>query len=314
MSGSLDTSDILVVIDTGDNLSVNLQPPDQYAVSITAGDTYVVNLDLPSTIVSTQADSFYRVADFAVTASYISGASNSWDGLLGKPEGLISSSTQVNYTQLQNIPVGIISSSTQVNYTDIQNKPTLIASASYAQNAVSASFALTASYVSGSVSSWDTLTNKPPGLVSSSVQALGWTVESASFASKVRGVVETSQLSVLTNAPTTATVISSSVKSGIFAATEIIDPPFSSIQHSGVSVEYVAQRTGALRAGALYATWSGSSISYTDVSNTGVGDTSDLSFNFIRVGDNILLRAYSAGLGSGAWTIQCLFKMFSNVT
>jgi hypothetical protein len=104
------------------------------------------------------------------------------------------------------------------------------------------------------------------------------------------------------------------VKSGIFAATEIIDPPFSSIQHSGVSVEYVAQRTGALRAGALYATWSGSSISYTDVSNTGVGDTSDLSFNFIRVGDNILLRAYSAGLGSGAWTIQCLFKMFSNVT
>jgi hypothetical protein len=189
MSGSLDTSDILVVIDTGDNLSVNLQPPDQYAVSITAGDTYVVNLDLPSTIVSTQADSFYRVADFAVTASYISGASNSWDGLLGKPEGLISSSTQVNYTQLQNIPVGIISSSTQVNYTDIQNKPTLIASASYAQNAVSASFALTASYVSGSVSSWDTLTNKPPGLVSSSVQALGWTVESASFASKVRGVV-----------------------------------------------------------------------------------------------------------------------------
>jgi hypothetical protein len=130
----------------------------------------------------------------------------------------------------------------------------------------------------------------------------------------VQGIVDTPQLSILTNVSSTATIISSSVKSGVFAATEIIDPPFSSTQYSGVSVEYVAQRTGALRAGALYATWSGSSVSYTDISNTGVGDTSDLSFNFIRVGSNILLRAYSAGSGSGTWTIQCLFKMFSNVT
>jgi hypothetical protein len=106
------------------------------------------------------------------------------------------------------------------------------------------------------------------------------------------------------------TIISSSIKSGIFNATEIVDPPFPVNSFSGVLVEYVAQRQTAIRAGMLYASWSGSSISYTDVSNADVGETWDLSFNFIKVDNNILLRAYSLGSGSGEWTIQFLFKMF----
>jgi hypothetical protein len=110
-----------------------------------------------------------------------------------------------------------------------------------------------------------------------------------------------------------ATIISSSVTSGVFNATEIIDPPFSVTEYSGVLVDYVAQRASGIRAGSVYGSWSGSNIAYTDISNTDVGDTSDLSFNFIRVGDNILLRAYSLGSGSGAWNIQCLFKMFPNL-
>jgi hypothetical protein len=56
---------------------------------------------------------------------------------------------------------------------------------SFAENSlysVSSSYALTASYVSGAASDWDTLANKPEGLVSSSTQAIDWTVASSSVA------------------------------------------------------------------------------------------------------------------------------------
>lgn len=159
MSGSLDTSDILVVIDKGDEYNVNLQPPDQYGVSIKSGDTYIVNIDLPTTIAATETDTYYRVADFALTAltaSYVSGAATStdWNNITNKPVGLVSASQQVSYTGLSNVPVGILSSSTQIN--QLSN--------------VTASFALTASYVSGAASTWDDISNKPEGLISSSVQ------------------------------------------------------------------------------------------------------------------------------------------------
>lgn len=159
MSGSLDTSDILVVIDKGDEYNVNLQPPDQYGISIKSGDTYIVNIDLPTTIAATETDTYYRVADFALTAltaSYVSGAATStdWNNITNKPVGLVSASQQVSYTGLSNVPVGILSSSTQIN--QLSN--------------VTASFALTASYVSGAASTWDDISNKPEGLISSSVQ------------------------------------------------------------------------------------------------------------------------------------------------
>lgn len=286
MSGSIDTSDILVVIDTGDSVNVNLQQPDQYTVAITSGDTYVVSLDLPSTVIATQRDSTYRVADFAVTASYVSGASNSWDGLLAKPVGIVSSSTQVNYEQLQNIPQGIVSSSVQINTGSFVG--TFIGTSSVA---ITASAANSITFIPISASS----------------------ATSASYATKVQGLVDSSQLTVTTNIPSASAVISSSIKSGIYAATEIIPPALPLHQYSGTVIEYVVQRQSALRTGMLYASWSGSSISYTDVSNTDVGDTTDLSFNFIRADDTILLRVNSVGTGDGAWTVQCLFKLFPNL-
>lgn len=111
----------------------------------------------------------------------------------------------------------------------------------------------------------------------------------------------------------TFTIMSSSVKTGIYAATEIIDPPMSTTQFSAASIEYNAQRTGAIRSGVLLASWINGDISYTDISNADVGDTTDLSFNFIKVDDNILLRANSLGSGTGDWTVQVLFKMFPNL-
>jgi hypothetical protein len=58
----------------------------------------------------------------------------------------------------------------------------LYGTASWARNATTASYALTASYVSGAASTWDTIANKPNGLVSSSAQAVTWTVATASLA------------------------------------------------------------------------------------------------------------------------------------
>lgn len=108
--------------------------------------------------------------------------------------------------------------------------------------------------------------------------------------------------------------ISSSLKSGIFNATELIDPLISATKYSGISIEYTAQRTNAIRSGIILASWSGSNITHTDVSNTEIGeDLNDLSFNFVRIGDDIRFRAYSQGLGSGEWTAQFLFKMFPNL-
>jgi hypothetical protein len=108
--------------------------------------------------------------------------------------------------------------------------------------------------------------------------------------------------------------VSSSKKSGIFNATELIEPLIPATRYSGVSIEYTAQRTNAIRSGIILASWKGSEITHTDVSNTEIGDDiNDLSFNFVRIGDDIRFRAYSQGLGSGEWTVQFLFKMFPNL-
>ncbi len=79
------------------------------------------------------------------------------------------SSSYIEYTNIVNKPT-LVSSSTQIDYNSIQNQPTTIPTASYVLNAVSSSFALTASYVSGAASDWDSIANKPNGLVSSSSQ------------------------------------------------------------------------------------------------------------------------------------------------
>jgi hypothetical protein len=186
-----------------DNIHVNVDLADLMVV-LDKGDNYAVNIQNPSTVVINET-MFYRVANyadsagtasFALTASYVEGVTTSWDTLTNKPAGIVSSSTQVDYTLLQNLPDtiptasfaltavtasyvsgaisnwdslankpdGIVSSSTQVDYTLLQNLPDTIPTASFALTAV------TASYVSGAVTSWDSLLDKPAGIISSSTQ------------------------------------------------------------------------------------------------------------------------------------------------
>lgn len=158
--------------------------------------------------------------------------------------------------------------------------------------------------------------NDTTNFVSSSQQIInsinGQIITPAQITSSFNGNIASTNIQVTTG-ETSNTIISSSVKSGIFDATEVINPPIPVTSFAGVTVDYTAQRIGATRSGVLLASWSGSNVTYTDVSNTDVGETWDLSFNFIRSGNDILLRAYSLGSGSGTWTVQFLFKMFPNL-
>jgi hypothetical protein len=97
----------------------------------------------------------------------IQGAST-WDGLDGKPAGLVSSSaqtianlpsgtvsgsSQVDYTAISNVPSGIISGSSQVDYTSISNVPSGLVSGS-------------------SQISYNGITDIPSAIMSSSAQTL----------------------------------------------------------------------------------------------------------------------------------------------
>lgn len=209
----------------------------------------------------------------------------------------------LSYTNLINVPAGLVSSSTQINTGSFSGS---ITSASYALtssyallagNAISASWAPAAE---GTVVAWNSVTNKPAGLVSSSQQLDPFT-----------GSLYSNNLQI--NSGVNSITITGSAKSGIFNATELIEPLIPADMFAGTTIEYTAQRTGAVRSGNIISSWSGSTITYTDVSNTDVGETWDLSFNLIRIDDNIRLRAYSLGSGSGNWTVQVLFKLFPNL-
>lgn len=294
MSGSLDTSDILVVVDKGDQLKVSLQPPDQYGVSIKSGDTYVVNIDLPTTIVAQETDTYYRVADFAyavtsasyaVTASYVVGDAGvtDWTEITNKPSGLVSSSVQINTGSFNGTFTGqLIGTSSQAS---------------------SASFALTASYAQNSISDWTQINNKPVGLVSSSVQ-----INTGSFTGSFTGDITAPQINLKTDSKVVKILPTTLIN--IFDETALIDPLISTTEFSGVAIEYNAQRINAARFGVVMASWSGSEIVYTDNSTNDIGDTADLSFNLVKAGNDIRVRAYSAGLGSGTWNIGLTFTLF----
>lgn len=116
------------------------------------------------------------------------------------------------------------------------------------------------------------------------------------------------------DAGTVSITFTGSINTGIFGATEYIQPYISTTQYSGMTVEYMAQRPGACRMGIIMAAWlDTASITFTDISTTDIGDTSDISFRFLSGSNELRLRVNSAGSGSGPWTVQSLFKLFPNL-
>lgn len=170
--------------------------------------------------------------------------------------------------------------------------------------AISSSYALTASYASNTISDWDSLSNKPIGIVSSSTQ----TVQNVSGSNITTNKVESNEFRIL--AGNVSLTFTGSVNTGIFGATEYVYPFIPTSSFSAATVEYVASRQGGVRVGMILAGWSGSTTTVTDISSTDVGDTSDIRFSLVQDTGYIKLRVESLGSGSYPWTVQSLFKLF----
>lgn len=166
--------DIRIIIREAAEENLTVDVPN-ITVKVQQGDQYNVNVNT-NTITPIRTGSFTTYADQAgnaYTASYAFVAQAVFGTIESASIALTAS--YVEYDNVVNKPT-LVSSSTQVDYTQIQNQPTTIPTASYVLNAVSSSFALTASYISGAASTWDTVTNKPDGLVSSSTQVLNYNI------------------------------------------------------------------------------------------------------------------------------------------
>lgn len=130
-------------------------------------------------------------SSFAVTSSYAvtSTTANTASYLTGTIASASYATTASYALNSQSIPAGVLSSSAQVDYNQIQNKPTAIATASYVLNAVSASYAPMADGVVSSSAQvlngsnvYSSSAQLPDGIVSGSQQIAGWSVLSSSYA------------------------------------------------------------------------------------------------------------------------------------
>ena len=150
--------------------------------------------------------------------------------------------------------------------------------------------------------------NDTSNFVSSSAQVVGLIVNQDIQPRSV----ESSEFKM--DAGTVSITFTGSINTGIFGATEYIQPYISTTQYSGMTVEYLAQRPGACRMGIIMASWlNTASVVFTDISTTDIGDTSDISFRFLSSSNELRLRVNSEGTGTGAWTVQSLFKLFPNL-
>jgi hypothetical protein len=127
------------------------------------------------------------------------------------PAGTVSSSGQVSYTGLSNIPAGIVSASSQVSYTGLSNIPSGILSSSTQINnlsGVSASFAQTASFLLGSVTSASFATSASRAQTAS----LALAVDYANVNNKPTLISASSQVSYTGLANVPAGILSSSTQ------------------------------------------------------------------------------------------------------
>jgi len=364
-----DIPDITVVVTKGDEYLTSVTPSQLYQVIVNTGDNYNVSIDDPEVITSEGSGSYIKVADyatyaltssFAQTASYVSGAASDWTYITNKPSGLVSSSTQatgwtvlsasyaanvasITWNAVQNKPTGLVSSSTQIALNQVSGSTFKSASYVFPQDVLikgmlSASELRVTRVVSASTTgisgsnifgSSETDLQQFTGSVVFNNGATGSLNGTASFANNVNlsGVIGNETLATTGSNTFTGnqTISGSIVLTGgnvefistkvtdVFNQTKVVNPIISSLIYSGVNIEYTAQRSGEIRSGMIFSSWNGSAITYTDTSNVEIGEYNDLSFDFIRVGDDIRFRAYSLGLGSGAWTIQFLFKLFPNL-
>jgi hypothetical protein len=349
MSGSLDLGipNITVVVreNTDANkialalpdVSVNIQQGNNYTVEIQPSDLAVYRTgSLPAIAISAYSASYVQTADTANTASYVQTAQSAISAsyaLKATTSSFATKATTSSFALHSNtsntasyavFALSVAASASSV-YTNLSasndmyvgNNLTVVNSAIIPSitgsitTAETASHALTASYAETTVVGWEQLQNKPTGIVSSSAQTIDNINGNVILPSSVTSSIQATTVQI--NSDTANIYISASSVSGIYNETRIVNPPIPTNKFSAASVEYMAQRTSDIRSGIIISSWSGSIVTYTDVSNTDIGNTEDLSFNFIKIADNMRLRVLSVGSGSGDWTINFLFKLFPNL-
>jgi len=158
--------------------------------------------------------------------------------------------------------------------------------------AASASFSTTASYA----------------LTSAGTASAALMAETASLALAFQSPAK---LKILTG----SLYLTGSTQFGILGTTANLGPAIPTASFLGCNIDYRAHRSGSARQGVLLATWLGSGsseINFTDASAASVGDTSDISFDFILNGDSAHLRITSTGSGPNTWTVQTFMKLFPN--
>jgi len=238
------------------NFIVNTDIPNLRVV-IREGDQYNINI-VPGRITTIRTGSFNTYADLAGianTASYALTAQTLLGTILSSSHALTSSYAETASYAPAILPSGVISSSTQVDYTQIQNQPTTIPTASYVLNSVSASFALTASYVSGAASTWDDIANKPIGLVSSSLQIntgsfsgsfVGQLLGTASWATNTisSSYAQTSSLAYQVSVYTGSIAIGSTTYTGSFTGSVTKNPGNKTITSAGQSDGFITKFCG----------------------------------------------------------------------
>jgi len=164
-------------------------------------------------------------------------------------------------------------------------------SSSYADYAENAGRAITASYAD----------------VSSGTIALANFANTASIA-YTASIAEVAEQLIFTHA-SGSIIYTGSLAEGIFGVSETVFTVATS-SYCAAQVEYVAERANSIRVGQVMATWLGDTVKFTDISTTDIGDAADISFNVVKSGGNINFRVASLGIGSGAWTVQSLLKLF----
>ena len=132
---------------------------------------------------------------------------------------------------------------------------------------------------------------------------------------------ETASLALAVHSPlqlkirTGSLYLTGSTQMGILGTTTNLGPPIPTSSFLGCNVDYRAFRSGSCRQGSLMATWLGSGsalINFTDAAAADVGDTSDISFDFILNEESAHLRITSTGEGPNTWTVQTFMKLFPN--
>jgi hypothetical protein len=69
--------------------------------------------------------------------------------------------------------------------------------------------------------------------------------------------------------------------------------------------EYLVKGSGGIRSGNIYSAWSGSSVTWTEHSNTDIGDTDDVTFYLDENSGMIRLIASAA---TSSWTIKTIIR------